>query len=59
MFLIDLTNTDNSIDALEDARDVVDQSTLDPTPFEYSPVFIFTEQVPPEYFFFSSFSCLS
>lgn len=43
-FLIDLTTTDNNIDALQDARDVVDLSTLDPKPFEFSPVFIFTEQ---------------
>lgn len=44
-FLIDLTDTDNNIDALEDTRDVVDQSTLDPKPFGFSGVFIFSEQV--------------
>lgn len=45
VFLIDLTDTQNNIDALQDARDVIDESTLDPEPFEYSPVFIFSEQV--------------
>lgn len=44
-YLIDLTDTTNNIDALEDARDVVEASTLDPEPFAFSSVFIFTEQV--------------
>lgn len=45
MYLIDLTTTQNNVEALKDARDVVDQSTLDPEPFAFSGVFIYTEQV--------------
>lgn len=44
LFLIDLTDVDNNVDALEDVRDVVDQSALEPKPFGFSAVFIFTEQ---------------
>lgn len=44
LYLIDLTNTANSVDALEQTRDVVDESTLDPQPFGYSGMFVFIEQ---------------
>ncbi|CBJ26527.1 conserved unknown protein [Ectocarpus siliculosus] len=44
MFLINLVDTDNNLDALLDTREVSDQSTLDPQPFAYSDVFGFTEQ---------------
>lgn len=44
LFLVDLVDTTSNIAALEDARDVADQSTLDPEPFSYSTVFLFTEQ---------------
>ena len=33
-----------TIDALKQTRDVIDQSTLDPEPFGFSSVFVFTEQ---------------
>ena len=38
LYLIDLTDTDKNIDALEGTRDVVDQSALDPEPFGFSGV---------------------
>ena len=41
---MDITDTESSVDALKQTRDVVDQSTLDPEPFGYSGIFIFTEQ---------------
>ncbi|CAM9850692.1 unnamed protein product, partial [Ectocarpus sp. 12 AP-2014] len=44
MFLINLVDTDNNLDALLDTREVSDQSTLDPQPFAHSDVFGFTEQ---------------
>ena len=44
MYLIDVVDTTSSVDALEDTRDVVDQSTLDPKPFGFSGSFVFTEQ---------------
>ncbi|CAM9359667.1 unnamed protein product, partial [Ectocarpus fasciculatus] len=44
MFLINLVDTDNNVDALLDTREVSDQSTLDPQPFAHSDVFGFTEQ---------------
>lgn len=37
-------DTTNNVDALHDTRDVADQSTLDPQPFGFSTVFLFTEQ---------------
>lgn len=43
--LIDQTTTDKNIAALEDAREVTDDSGLEPKPFPFSAVFIFTEQV--------------
>ncbi|CAN0345752.1 unnamed protein product, partial [Ectocarpus sp. 8 AP-2014] len=33
MYLINLVDTDNNVDALRDTREVADQSTLDPQPF--------------------------
>lgn len=44
LFLVDVVDTESSVDALKQTRDVVDQSTLDPEPFGYSGIFIFTEQ---------------
>lgn len=44
LFLVDLVDTTNNVDALHDTRDVADQSTLDPQPFGFSTVFLFTEQ---------------
>ncbi|CAM9260832.1 unnamed protein product [Ectocarpus sp. 13 AM-2016] len=44
MYLINLVDTDNKVDALEDTREVADQSTLDPQPFAYSDMFLFAEQ---------------
>ncbi|CAM9472608.1 unnamed protein product [Ascophyllum nodosum] len=44
LFLVDIVNTEENVDALEDTRDVIDQSTLDPEPFGFSSVFVFTEQ---------------
>ncbi|CAM9472679.1 unnamed protein product, partial [Ascophyllum nodosum] len=44
LFLVDIVSTEENVDALEDTRDVVDQSTLDPEPFGFSSVFVFTEQ---------------
>ena len=41
---MDIVSTEENVDALEDTRDVVDQSTLDPEPFGFSSVFVFTEQ---------------
>lgn len=38
LYLIDLTDTTKNVDALEGSRDVVDESSLDPTPFAYSGV---------------------
>lgn len=44
LYLIDLIETNDNVDALHDTRDVMDQSTLDPEPFGFSGVFVFTEQ---------------
>ncbi|CAN0269125.1 unnamed protein product, partial [Ascophyllum nodosum] len=44
LFLVDVTDTDSSVDALEDTRDVTEQSALDPEPFGFSSVFVFVEQ---------------
>ncbi|CAM9506157.1 unnamed protein product [Ectocarpus sp. 12 AP-2014] len=44
MYLVNLVDTENNVDALRDTRDVADQSTLDPQPFAYSGVFVFSEQ---------------
>lgn len=41
---MDVTDTESSVDALKQTRDAVDQSTLDPEPFGYSGIFVFTEQ---------------
>lgn len=45
MFLVDQTDTSNQIDTLEDTRDVVDQSTLDPAPFGFHGVSAGTKRV--------------
>lgn len=44
MFLVDLTDVENNIDALKDTREVVAQSSLEPEPFGFSGIFVFTEQ---------------
>ncbi|CAM9737467.1 unnamed protein product [Ectocarpus sp. 13 AM-2016] len=44
MFLINLVDTENNLDALRDTREVADRSTLVPQPFAYSAVFGFSEQ---------------
>ncbi|CAM9765761.1 unnamed protein product, partial [Scytosiphon promiscuus] len=44
MYLIDLTSTENGIQALKDSRKVVGESTLDPQPLAFSGYFIFSEQ---------------
>ena len=44
LFLVDMVDTEENVRALEDTRDVIDQSTLDPEPFGFSGVFVFTEQ---------------
>ncbi|CAM9359742.1 unnamed protein product, partial [Ectocarpus fasciculatus] len=44
MYLVNLVDTENNLDALRDTREVADQSTLDPQPFAYSEVFGFSEQ---------------
>ena len=44
LFLVDIVDTDSNVDALKQTRDVIDQSTLDPAPFGFSSVFVFTEQ---------------
>ena len=44
LFLVDMVDTEEKVRALEDTRDVIDQSTLDPEPFGFSGVFVFTEQ---------------
>lgn len=46
MYLIDQTDNEKMIDTLNGVRSVIDQSILHPVPFEYSEVFLFTEQVP-------------
>lgn len=45
VFLIDVSATENKVDALMDARDVVDQSAIDPQPFAFSELFVYTELV--------------
>lgn len=45
MYLTDQMDNDNLIDTLTGVRGVIEQSTLDPAPFEFSEVFLFTEQV--------------
>ncbi|CAM9459613.1 unnamed protein product, partial [Scytosiphon promiscuus] len=44
MYLIDQTETTKMIDALEGTRDIVGESTIEPEPFGYSGLFIYTEQ---------------
>ena len=44
LYLIDLVGTKNNTNALKDARKVVEQSALEPEPFGYSEIFVFTEQ---------------
>ncbi|CBN79522.1 similar to Patched domain-containing protein 3 [Ectocarpus siliculosus] len=44
MYLIDLTSTENGINALKDSREVVGESTLDPQPLAFSAYFVFSEQ---------------
>lgn len=45
MYLVGLSDTTSSVNALMDARDVVAASTLDVAPIAYSDVFVLTEQV--------------
>lgn len=45
LFLVDLTDTDTSIGALEEGREVMAMSPLEPAPFVSSGVFIYIEQV--------------
>lgn len=40
-----IVDSEKSMDALMDVRDVVGASSLDPKPFEFSNLFIFVEQV--------------
>ncbi|CAM9351148.1 unnamed protein product, partial [Laminaria digitata] len=44
LFLIDLVDTTSNVDALHDTRDVADLSTLQPEPFGFSSIFLWTEQ---------------
>lgn len=44
IFLVDILDTDSNIDAIKQTRGVIDESTLDPKPFGFSKIFIFTEQ---------------
>eukprot|EP00752_Nemacystus_decipiens_P008590 g7670.t1 len=43
LYLIDLTDTTKNVDALKGSRDVVDETALDPKPFAFSGVFVFSE----------------
>lgn len=45
MYLINQMTTSNYVDALKDARHVVEESCLYPEPFAFSTIFIFSEQV--------------
>lgn len=45
LYLIDQMTTGNYVDALKDARHVVEESCLYPEPFSFSTIFIFSEQV--------------
>lgn len=45
MFLVSLTDTDSSIEALKEARSTLVRSPLEPTPFASSGIFIYIEQV--------------
>lgn len=45
MYLVGIVDSEKSMDALMDVRDVVGASSLDPKPFEFSNLFIFVEQV--------------
>lgn len=45
MFLVDQTKTSKQIDTLEDTRDVIDQSTLEPEPFGFHSVSASTKRV--------------
>lgn len=44
LYLIDLVDTVSNIDALQDTREVVGESTLYPRPFGHAEIFVFTEQ---------------
>ena len=45
MYLVGMVDSEKSVDALMDVRDVVGESSLDPDVFEFSSLFIFVEQV--------------
>lgn len=45
MYLVNVTDSEKSVDAMEDARDVIGRSTLDPEPFSSAALFIYAEQV--------------
>lgn len=45
LYLNGITDAEKRVDSLLDARDVTDQSDLEPEPFAFSQVFIFIEQV--------------
>ena len=44
LFLVDVVDIDSNVAAIEQTRDVIDESTLDPEPFGFSEMFIITEQ---------------
>eukprot|EP00904_Undaria_pinnatifida_P008203 jgi/Undpi1/4512/HiC_scaffold_18.g07866.m1 len=44
MYLVGMVDSEKSVDALMDVRDVVGESSLDPDVFEFSSLFIFVEQ---------------
>lgn len=44
-FLLDHTTSANNVEAILNVRDVLRASTIEPKPFAFSTVFIFTEQV--------------
>ena len=45
VFLTGIIDTDARVDSLLDARDVANQSDLQPKPFAFTTIFIFVEQV--------------
>lgn len=45
MFIVDLVNTETRINALEEGREVLALSPLEPEPFVSSGVFLYIEQV--------------
>ena len=45
MYLVDLTTTASSVDAIKSARKVISLSPLEPAAFAYSSLFVYFEQV--------------